>query len=136
MKKLPAWEKYWGWVVVFARFITLFMLVGTYKTFGVLMDSYIEDLDANSRQAGWATSMFFTVVYFTGKLLFNNKKSWWSIKKNTNISVLLYIPGPTILEKSVGTLWIHIVSLSPPLPRTMLNDTSVFCRLPGVSNID
>lgn len=67
MKKLQAWEKYWGWVVVFGRFTALFMLLGTYKSFGVLMDYYIEDLDANARQAGWATSMFFTMIYFIGK---------------------------------------------------------------------
>ena len=31
---------------------------------------------------------------------------------------------------------VHTVLLSPLLPSTILSDTSVFCRLPGVSNID
>ena len=77
MMKPPAWEQYWGWVVVFARFLALFMLLGTYKSFGVLMDYYIKDLDASAATAGGATAMFITVIYLAGKssLVFCNEKN-------------------------------------------------------------
>ena len=67
-KQPPSWERYWGWVVVLARFTTLFMLVGTYKCFGVLLDYYIRDLDATAAEAGGASVLFVAIIYFTGKL--------------------------------------------------------------------
>ncbi|XP_072031791.1 monocarboxylate transporter 13-like [Amphiura filiformis] len=67
-QKPPSWEKYWGLVVVFSRFSALFMLLGTYKSFGVLMDSYIYDLDTSAAEAGTATVLFFAFVYFTAPI--------------------------------------------------------------------
>ncbi|XP_072031788.1 monocarboxylate transporter 13-like [Amphiura filiformis] len=67
-RKRTSWEKYWGWVVVFSRFSALFMLLGTYKSFGVLMDSYIYDLDTSAAEAGTATVLFFAFVYFTAPI--------------------------------------------------------------------
>ena len=39
-------------------------------------------------------------------------------------------------KKSVGTLWGPHRIIVNPSPRTLLSDTSVFCRLPEVFNID
>ncbi len=66
-KPLPSWEHYWGWVIVFARFVALGMLLGTYKSFGVLMDFYIEHLHGSAAKMGAATALFLTVIYLTGK---------------------------------------------------------------------
>ncbi|XP_072030285.1 monocarboxylate transporter 13-like [Amphiura filiformis] len=65
-EKPPPWECYWGWVVVLARFTALFMLVGTYKCFGVLLDYYIHDLGATAAEAGGASVLFVAIIYFTG----------------------------------------------------------------------
>ena len=77
--------------------------------------------------------MYYIFKKFVAKLWRRYKSHWMHVRM-----LHVNIRTSTILKKCFGTLWASQLwgSKCHPLSRTMLNDSSVFCRLAwGVSNI-
>ncbi|XP_072030284.1 monocarboxylate transporter 13-like [Amphiura filiformis] len=106
-----SWEHYWRWVVVFARFVALGMLVGTYKSFGVLMDFYIEDLDATAAKIGGATALFLTVAYLTGPIVGVLTELQGPNGARIQIMVGGVLASVALCLTALSTTWIHLAAL-------------------------